>query len=305
MDWLTVSLFSALVASVIAIGDKVILMRYAPSVAMLVVFTGLLQFPPALVILPFAPFDSYSLGVWALGFGSGLINGAGLALMFWVLRRQEVSLVIPITSSSPVFVAVLAVLLLSETLTVLHSIAILVTIAGTVIVSTGGTNQAQRDRSQNVVLGSPLILLMICSISMAFGQIMSKAALDDMTFWNLFVLRSFGFGAACVLLPLRPSVVREFRQVLKDRVALVIIVFNEGLIGFATMSLALWAVSLGPVSLVATVLSTRPLFVFVLSIVLSSGIWRLLDEPLEPKILARKLASTTMIVAGVAGLSLL
>ena len=300
MDWLIVSLLSASVSSVIAILDKVILMKYAPSVATLIVLTGLLQIPPVLAILPFAPLESYSIGVWALGYGSGIIMGFGLSLMFWVLKRQDVSLVVPVTSSSPVFVAILAVVLLSERLTALHWIAILVTISGTVIVSMG-----RNDRNQPMVLGSPVVLLMICSILMAIGQIMNKAALDDMTFWNLFVVRSLGFCVVAVLLPLRPSVIRECRQVLRDRVAFGMIVLNEGGIAFGTMALMLWAISLGPVSLVATVMSTRPLFVFVLSLVLSSGVWRVLDEPLERNILTRKLVSTTMIVGGVASLSLL
>ena len=300
MDWLIVALLSASISSVIVILDKVILMRYAPSVAALIVLTGLLQIPPALAILSFAPLESYSMGVWALGYGSGVIMGFALSLMFWVLKRQEVSLVVPITSSSPVFVAILAVILLSESLTALHWIAIFVTISGTVIVSIGGT-----DRTEHIVLGSPVVLLLICAILIAISQIMNKAALDDMTFWNLFVVRSLGFTVVAVLLPLRPSVIRECRRVLTDRVAFGMIVLNEGVIAFGTMALMLWAISLGPVSLVATVISTRPLFVFVLSVVLSSGVWRLLDEPLEPHILVRKLASTTLIVGGVAGLSLL
>ena len=275
-------------------------MKYAPSVATLIVLTGLLQIPPVLAILPFAPLESYSMGVWALGYGSGIIMGFGLSLMFWVLRRQDVSLVVPVTSSSPVFVAILAVVLLSETLTALHWIAILVTIAGTVFVSLGRT-----DRTQHMVLGSPVVLLLICSVLMAISQIMNKAALDDMSFWNLFVVRSLGFCVVAVLLPLRPSVIRECRLVLRDRLAFGMIVLNEGGVALGTMVLMLWAISLGPVSLVATVMSTRPLFVFVLSVVLSSGVWRLLDEPLERNILTRKLVSTTMIVGGVASLSLL
>ena len=46
MDWLIVSLLSAFVSSVIAILDKVILMRYAPSAAALIMLIGLLAIPP-------------------------------------------------------------------------------------------------------------------------------------------------------------------------------------------------------------------------------------------------------------------
>jgi hypothetical protein len=62
---------------------------------------------------------------------------------------------------------------------------------------------------------------------------------------------------------------------------------------------------LGPVSLVATAMSTRPLFVFVLSVLLSSRAWRLPDEPLDRETLPTKLVSAAMIVSGVSAISLL
>ena len=68
--------------------------------------------------------------------------------------------------------------------------------------------------------------------------------------------------------------------------------------------LSVYAYSLGPASLVAAVLATRPLFVFVASTILSRVRWQLLDESLTPQALAVKGISIVMIVGGVGALSL-
>ena len=53
----------------------------------------------------------------------------------------------------------------------------------------------------------------------------------------------------------------------------------------------------------AVVMATRPMFVFLLGIVLSLGISRVLDEPLGGKILAVKLAAIVLTVGGVIAVS--
>ena len=60
----------------------------------------------------------------------------------------------------------------------------------------------------------------------------------------------------------------------------------------------------GPVSLAEPVMSTRPLFIFVLSVLFGFGV-KMLNGPLDRAILVRKIAFTAMIVAGVAIISLL
>ena len=60
--------------------------------------------------------------------------------------------------------------------------------------------------------------------------------------------------------------------------------------------LQLQAIYSGPVSLAVTVMAIRPLFVFILGIALSLGVSRVLDEPLEGRILAVKLAAIAMTV---------
>ena len=69
--------------------------------------------------------------------------------------------------------------------------------------------------------------------------------------------------------------------------------------------ITLIAINLGPVSVVSTVMATRPLFVFVYSTLFSLPAIRLLEEPLERNTLAVKLTSLVMIIIGIGALSLL
>ena len=300
MDWVTVSLISAVVFAVVSILDKVILTRYTPSAPTFIVLTGLLQIPGAFIVLIFVPFQSYSLDVWIIGYFAGFVWGISLVIMFLVMSREDVSRVIPVIATSPVFVAVLATIYLQEDLSVIHWAAIVVTVAGAALISLRWT-----DHSQKELLGSSFFLLLLASALVAGGQFLSKVALEEMSVLNLHVLRNVGLGMACMLIPLRPSIIRETRQVLADRKGTGVLVLNEGIIALVASLLTLWSIALGPVSLVVTVMSTRPLFVFVMSVLLSFGVWKMLEEPLDRGTVVRKMVFTAIIVAGVAGITLL
>ena len=154
-------------------------------------------------------------------------------------------------------------------------------------------------------MGPSFFVLLMASALAAGGQVLSKVALEEMSLWNMLVVRNLGLVMATTLLPLRPSVLGEIRHVLKSRQSVGVLILNEGVIAFVEVFLTLWAIDLGPVSLVATLMSTRPLFVFALSVLLSVGVWRLLGEPLDRGTLAIKIASTVMIVGGISAITLL
>ncbi len=300
MDWVIVSIVSAAAFGVVSVLDKVILMRYTPSAHSFIVITGLLQLPGAIVVILVAPLESIPAGAWLTAFLSGFLWGTSLVVMFWVMNRRDVSQVIPVISTSPVFVAILSVFFLDETLSALHWIAILVTVGGAALISLRSAGQTSR-----FVLDAAFYLLFFGSLLVAGGQFLSKLALEDMNLWNLLVIRTLGLSSACVLLMARPSLLRELRQVLSSRRGAGLFVLNEGGIAFVATVLTLWGIMLGPVALAVTLMSTRPLFVFVFSVAMSAAFWRLLDEPLDRATLARKLVSTAMITGGISAISLL
>ena len=300
MDWIVVSISSAALFAVVNVVDKFILTRISPSAPTFIVLLGLLQLPAALAVLLVVPPGSYSAGVWATAYAAGLLWGAAIAVMFWVMSTHEVSWVMPVIATSPVFVAILSVTFLSEELTAAHWVAIVITVAGAVLISLrleGGSGRS--------ALGLPFLMLLLASVLTAAGQFLSKVALDDMTLWNLFPLRALGLATACVLLPMRPSVFREVRQLMSDRLGRSLIVLTEGVLAPVAALLTLWGILLGPVSLVVTLMSTRSMFIFVLSAVVSTRLFPLLGEPLDRSTLTTKFISIAMILSGVGAISLL
>ena len=78
-----------------------------------------------------------------------------------------------------------------------------------------------------------------------------------------------------------------------------LIAFNET-IAFVASILLFWAMQRGPVSLVSTLVGTRPFFVFVYTLLLSSMFPALLlEERLSRGALLVKLAAVAMIIGGI------
>ena len=300
MDWLLAALGSTTTFAVVSVVDKIILMRCAPSARTFIVLTGLLQLPAVLIALLIVPLQYHSPHLWLIAVASGFMTGVSLIVMFWVLSRGEVSRVTSVYLTSPVFVAILAVIFLSETLSPIHWSAICVTITGAILISVQQTGGAKY-----LVLHRSFLWLLLAAILSAGGQFLSKIAVEDMEFWNLFAVRTVALAAACVILPFRTSVLAETRRMLSDRVGTGVFVLNEAAIAFVAVFLMLLAISLGPVSLVATVMSARPLIVLVIAVALKGRMSGILDEVLDRKILIQKAISAAMIVGGICTISML
>ncbi len=301
MTWVLLSLGSTLVFAVISALDKILIARFTPNPRTFIVMVGLTQFILALVILPWVEWTGYTRQDVVLALVSGLASGGYLVLMFWVMGTQDVSRVVPVTSTYPIFVAVLAVVLLGEQIGLLAWVGILVTVAGAALMSLGPTARA-RDRGRGQVLA--FFLLILASLGFGLSQVFSKMVADDMDIWTLFFWRALGNGAACVAFTIRPSGVGDLVNTLRRPASVGLILFTEGALVFVALAFLLGAIYSGPVSLVSTVMATRPLFVFALGIVLSIGVSNVLNEPLEKRILAIKTLSIAMTVGGVAAVTL-
>jgi uncharacterized membrane protein len=103
-----------------------------------------------------------------------------------------------------------------------------------------------------------------------------------------------------LLVSLRRIVLKDLPKIVNPRSALVLVGVNEILvIGSAIM--LFWAMERGPVSLVSTITSTRPVFVVIYALILSRLLpGLLLEKDLHKGALAVRLGATTMIAGGIA-----
>ncbi len=301
MNWIVLSLASALFFAVISALDKILIQRYMPSFRVFIVLVGLCQFGLAIVAMPLASFSGYGLDSMLISFASGVLSGIYLAMMFWVMRTQDVSRVVPVTSTHTIFVAILAMVFLQEVIPALAWVGIVITMIGAALMSLGPTMR-ESERNQNQLI--PFALLLAASFAFGLSQFLSKVVADDIDIWSLFMWRAVGMGITLGGCLFRPRIMPDLIRTIRSPLPIGLTVLTEGVLVLGAVFLTLWAIYSGPVSLVVTVMAVRPLFVFILGIALSLGVSRVLDEPLEGKILAAKLAAIVLTIGGVIAVSI-
>ena len=137
----------------------------------------------------------------------------------------------------------------------------------------------------------------------ATGHVTAKYALEELSVAFVGSLHFFG-QAAVLLFFWRRRTLFQLRQLLARKEAVALLLVSEGVLTPIALVSLIFATKLGPVSLVATLTSTQPIFVFLYTAILSMPGLRLMNESLSRGTLALKLISVVMIVSGIISLSL-
>ena len=120
---------------------------------------------------------------------SGLCWGGALGMMFLGYKLEEASRASAIIHTFPVFVAVLAVVFLGETLASGQWVAILVVVAGAIIISVWGSRGGKIIR-----LNKAFPILIGASMFTAAGLLTGKYALEELPVWFVYSTRQYGMG---------------------------------------------------------------------------------------------------------------
>jgi len=260
---------------------------------------GIIHLAFGLVILGLYPLPG-EVGITPLlvAFASGVVRSAASLLMLQAMRTEEVSRIIPVVHTFPIFVAILAVPFLGETLSYMEWLAIPVTVAGAMLISVrrgAGGQGARLRKSFAMLMGSSLLL--------GVANTMGKYALDYISFWNMYSINAICFSIIFLLLSVRPRILNEIRDMKGRNQALALLSLNE-CIAMAGILLSFWAMEEGPISLVSTILSVRPGFVFIYALTLSRFFPAVLEERLTWGIAIIKVVSVVLIIGGVTLLTL-
>jgi drug/metabolite transporter (DMT)-like permease len=299
VTWLPIAISAAAITAVVSILDSHLITKRFPSLAAFLVLVGIFHFPVGLIVIGINPLpEGTGAGVVAVAFASGIIRVTGALLMLRTLRSEEVSRVMPVVNTFPIFVAILAVPVLNEVLGWMEWLAIFITVSGAVLIS------AQWDsENKGIRLRRSFITLMIASVFFGVANTGSKYALDHMSFWSMYGINSICLGIVFSIYSLRPAVIREIKQMEQRNKVLGLTTFNETLtiVGFV---MSFWAMEQGPVSLVSTILGTRPAFVFVYALALSFFFPAVLNERFSRGVIITKVVSIALVIGGVTLLTL-
>ena len=231
---------------------------------------------------------------------SGGTWGVALAMVFWGYKLEEASRASAIVHTFPVFVAILAVFTLDESLIPGQWAAILGIVAGAFVIS------IRRSVGPGILSFSRAFpILITASLLTAMAHIFTKAALDDgLTVWMTYAIRMTAMAVVFSVLA-KPKGFLDLLVVLRNWRTLTLMLTADFLMAPVALILLTRATELGAISLVAALAATRPFFVFLVSSLFSIEKMKLLNEPLDRDTLVPKVIALAMIVGGIAALSML
>jgi uncharacterized membrane protein len=297
--WTTIAIVAAAIMGVVAIVDSHLISKRMPSFRAFILPVGIIHLAFGLILLGLYPLPGEVGGTTLMvAFVSGVIRSAGALLMLQAMRSEEVSRIIPVVHTFPIFVAILAVPLLGEALGYLEWLAIFMTVAGAVLISVRRSAEGQGAR-----LRKSFAILLVSSLLIGVANTASKYALDYVSFWNMYSINAVCFGVIFLLLSLRPRILNELKDMKGRSRALTLLTLNECIVMVGVI-LSFWAMEQGPVSLVSTILSVRPGFVFIYALALSRLFPTVLEERLSRGIAVIKIISISLIIGGVTLLTL-
>jgi drug/metabolite transporter (DMT)-like permease len=297
--WLPIAITAAATTAVVSILDSHLITKRFPSFLAYLAPVGTIHFVVGLVVLVINPLPAGTdTLVWIAAFSSAVVRVAGILLMLRTMRFEEVSRIMPVVNTFPIFVALLAIPILGEILSWVEWLAIIITVAGAVLISARWDSERK-----GVQLSRSFATLMVSSIFLGAANTGSKYALDHISFWTMYGVNAACLGAIFLMVSVRPSVIGELRQMGQRNRALGLTTINET-IAMASFVMSFWAIKQGPVSLVSTIIGTRPAFVFIYALVLSLFFPAVLSEHFSRGVIITKVVSIGLVIGGVALLTL-
>ena len=294
MSWVAIVLAGAALAALIGILDKTIIHGYARTPGTQPLAIGLTTpfLGTALLLVSGVPGSATLEAVlWALV--SGAFYGLGAHILVRTLYTTEVSRAIPVYQTYPIFTALIAFFFLGERLNGVEWLAVLAVVAGAVLISSGpGT-------SRGFLPDKTFLLLMLGSLIEGSSFVFGKTAVNELPVLFAHALRLLALGSVLLAFNLRRGPLDDIVSFFRTRSpALGYMALNQFIVANSSLFLLLWALSLGPTTLVTALSSLRTFFLVVFTVGLSL-VWRgALGEVTTRATVAVKFASTALIVGG-------
>ena len=301
MSWLIIALASSAFMGMVSISDKVVIHKYCNTPLTLLLLIGITQTTVGTVSLIFSGIpDEATLATSGSAIGSGILSGLAAFLSQRVLYRQEVSRTIPITQSAPIYTVLLALLILNESISIMQCGGIAATVLGSVLITL-----KLDSNTRTIFLHKSFYPLMLSAFLFGAANVAGKLAVEQLPVLYTQGLRNIIFGLILIFYAFRSDAFTEVKGMIKKRSpALVLVTVNQFVTAQVGSFMLLWALSLGPASLVTTVAASRALFAFIYSICLTKVWVGLLGEDTSNDSVLMKLVSTLLIILGIALISI-
>jgi drug/metabolite transporter (DMT)-like permease len=289
MSWVELSLIATFLWASINVIDKVLLTKFIkhPVVSLIILsMTGLVV---GIVFILFRP-TAFTAELAIGGLIGGLFYFGANYSYFQAVKQDEVSRVIPIINTAPLFLVFLGAIFLGEQLTLFQYLGVVLLVGGAVLISIHKSFGIRPNIAFWFAVG--------CAIFFALNQLETKYLLEvGIDFWAVF--SSIRIGTGIVALPFIVKHWNDLKAQYHEKgVQSYALVTGTELLNLVAVLLFTIAVSEGPVTLVNALSSVQPLFVLILTIALSVFLPHILSEEIGKKTLGLKTIAIAAIVIG-------
>lgn len=300
-SWVALAILAASLIGLGGTGEKILSIRYLPDATTLMLWLAVSLIVYSIIFGILYPFDASVPGTHiAAIFGSGAVYGIAITTFYRILRNTEASVSFAIFNTSPLFVAIFALLLLDQSLALLQWGSIILAIVGIIILSSESSENPNNKTKIYAIVG-----LIFCAALSGMSQVLGGYALNEVTAENAFWAQRIG-ALLPILLNLRRDSIGKFISTVKQPRAMVFVLVVEAVILPLAHLSFLSSLKIGnSVALVSTLFATAPVWVFVFSSVLSIGIFKILNENTNPKRLFIKSVAISITVLAIVGIILL
>ena len=262
--YIPLSLLFPALTGVVNILDKLIVDRYSPTTYVYVFWIGVWELAAGSIISGILSSQGLESRTLVGGMLTGAVSAGALILYLSALRFGQVARVVPIWFLYPLMVAPMAAGFLGERISPLVAGAILLAVAGGVLVSWQGSTASR-------TFGNPAMPLLALAAGgfLAVSFILNKHFVEGADFWQFFGFYRLGFAVPMLGIALVPEVRRVAPGMAGNRGFMGLVMLTEGIVSIVLI-VRFAAVSLGPVSLVAAISAVQPSLVFLYSLALAN-----------------------------------
>jgi len=282
MIWLIFAIIAALLWSIVGIIDK---HTVSDELKDPIFATAVTIIHFSIIIVAGMFFNPFSLPVVLII--PSIVAGfcAVIAVYFYYksLSKEDVSRVIPIRSSNPILISLFAFIFLGETLSSISYVGILIVVLGAILIS-------HKKKSSTITKGG-IIFAFATMLFLSFRNILSKYVSDTLGFVFWFGIGAFIISFTIFILH-HPKILKK-----KQKKGLKHFILSNVLASIALL-LLLSALSMGPVSIVSSVVTLESMFIFIAAIILSKTHTHIIKEEMKGSTLIIKLVSTALILLG-------
>jgi uncharacterized membrane protein len=217
-------------------------------------------------------------------------------MAFWfyskALMLEEISRITPLFQFTPIFVALLSVVFLSEILTAQRYLGVAIIILASLLIS-------YRNSKSGKSISAALKFMVPFTFILAVHSILEKFLLAHMDFWSVFFWNIVGAFCGVLFLMIFSRHRREFTETLHTagKRGFTVMLLSEGVYFLGSMSWLI-AASMSYVSLVSAFASLQHFFVFIYVLLSSLFLPQHLKEDLNKSVIVLKASAIALMIAG-------